>query len=391
MENVRGYDPRQYDPGQSDVAGKGIAGERGLRSGFIYLVFCCWTLFSVYLYARYSQLGDSEAYLTGAYEAGSAARTLVIARISAALMALTHSPLLTHLVFSLFAASGVVYLARQAGVNGRYRWPLLAIVLNPNFGVWASVTGRESLFVGLLGLFMGAVIAYYRRPGFLYLVMALATVAGMLFIRGPYGLGLALFLLMFLMYRSGPRVRLSLGVQALLFLVLGIGALVLAWPQIDTYITGEVLPKAKSYFTVHSATTRSWIHLKTTGDLFGSLWWALPLALVGPTPREAWSRPEMLPFLLSGLVVLATLVHSTILSLRAPAGRIRKILVLGWLPAMVVILITYVPFGVYNPGSAIRYAAAFLLFLVFPSMLLSAVATQYTSAVVEVRSSPRVR
>jgi hypothetical protein len=31
-----------------------------------------------------------------------------------------------------------------------------------------------------------------------------------------------------------------------------------------------------------------------------------------------------------------------------------------------------VPFGVYNPGSGIRYASCFLLFLVYPSMLLSA-------------------
>ena len=37
-----------------------------------------------------------------------------------------------------------------------------------------------------------------------------------------------------------------------------------------------------------------------------------------------------------------------------------------------IILIAYVPFGIYNSGSAIRYASCFLLFLVFPSMLLSA-------------------
>jgi hypothetical protein len=48
--------------------------------------------------------------------------------------------------------------------------------------------------------------------------------------------------------------------------------------------------------------------------------------------------------------------------------------VLGWLPAMMVTLISYVPFGVYNAGSGIRYASCFLLFLVFPWMLRSALA-----------------
>ena len=37
----------------------------------------------------------------------------------------------------------------------------------------------------------------------------------MIFIRAPYGIGLSLFFLMFLLYRSGPRVGLSAGVQAL--------------------------------------------------------------------------------------------------------------------------------------------------------------------------------
>jgi hypothetical protein len=377
--------------GQFDVARAKSTGTRDLRAWHIYLILLGWTLFSVFIYSHYSQLGDSQAYLTGSYDEESQARTFVISWISSAVLALVRSEFLTHVVFSLFAASGVAYLAKQAGVQGRYRWPLLAILLNPNFGVWASVTGREPIFVCLLAFFMGAVLAYYRKPGFLHAIVALVTVFGMTFIRLPYGLGLSLFLLMFLAYRSGPRIRLSLGVQAFLIIAVIIGVLAIVWPYIDRYISEEVLPKAKSYFTVYSATTRTWVNLQTTGDLFGSLWWSLPLALVGPTPREVWHRPEMLPFLISGLVVLAALMHSIWVSFAAPAGQLRKILVLGWLPAMTVILITYIPFGVYNPGSAIRYASSFLLFVIFPSMLLSTVAAQYAPVVIRERHVPRVR
>ena len=45
---------------------------------------------------------------------------------------------------------------------------------------------------------------------------------------------------------------------------------------------------------------------------------------------------------------------------------------------------SYVPFGVYNPGSGIRYASCFLLFLVFPWMLRSAIAST-----VDVPARPR--
>ncbi|HEX2083754.1 MAG TPA: hypothetical protein VHF86_09775, partial [Xanthomonadaceae bacterium] len=72
---------------------------------------------------------------------------------------------------------------------------------------------------------------------------------------------------------------------------------------------------------------------------------------------------------------------------REPHGVVRRILLLGWLPAMIVILFAYVPFGVYNPGSGIRYASCFMPFLVFPSLLLSAVLTHTASA--RAVSSPR--
>jgi hypothetical protein len=211
---------------------------------------------------------------------------------------------LSHLVFAAFAATGVALMIKRARLHDHYRWPLLAILLTPNFGVWASVIGRESLFVGLLGFFVGAVLGYWRRPGFLNALLALVCLAGMIFIRAPYGIGLSLFFLMFLLYRSGPRVGLSAGVQALLFLVVSLLVLMWLWPFLDDYITGDVLPKAKGYFTISSETTRTWIQMETTATLLKSLWWSLPLALVGPTPSEVMARPLMSPFFLSGVVHL---------------------------------------------------------------------------------------
>lgn len=351
----------------------------GLRWWHIYLIFFGWTLFSVFLYTQFSTLGDSQAYLTGAYDEGDAvrsARTLAITMVAETVFALVRVELFAHLVFSAFAATGVVYMVKQARLRGRYHWPLLAILLTPNFGVWASAVGRESLYVGLMGFFMGAVLRYYRNPSVHQALLALICIGAMTFIRLPYGMGTALFFLMFLVYRSGPRTGLTAGTQALLFTMTCLLVLALSWSYLDSYISGDVLPKAASYFTIHSETTRTWIEIDTTVDLLTSLWWSLPLALVGPTPAEVLARPLMLPFFLSGLVVFGSLLYSIGVAINAPPGRIRKILLLGWLPAIILILIAYVPFGIYNPGSAIRYASCFLLFVIFPSMLVSSVAVQ---------------
>jgi hypothetical protein len=349
-------------------------GEGGVRKLNVYLLMFGWTLFSVFLYSRFSTLGDSHGYMTGAFDDEHAARTLMIMHIAETVMGIVHSELLAHMAFAGFSATGVVFLIKHAKPRGRYRWPLLAILLTPNFGVWASVSGRESMFIGLCGLFMGSVLGYWRKPSLHLALLALICCAGMIFIRSPYGIGMSLFWLMFLAYRSGPRIGFTLGVQAVLFVAAGALVVSLGWPFLDAYISGDVLPTAVGYFSLGSDNTRTWIHLDTTWEFLASLWWSLPLALVGPTPAEVLARPVMFPFFLSGLVIMGSFLNSILVAFRAPRGLVRKILLLGWLPAMLMIVIAYVPFGIYNSGSAIRYASCFLLFLAFPSMMMSALA-----------------
>jgi hypothetical protein len=345
-----------------------------LGKASVYAIFIGWTLFAVFIYSRYSQLGDARSYLTGAYDDEASARTYFVTQVATAIIGMVKVDVLAHLAFSLVAASGVAYLVGQARLHGSYRWPLLAILLVPSFGVWASVVGRESLYIGLLGFFMGAMVGYFRARGFWKMVLAMLCVAGMIFIRAPFGGAMALFFLMAWLLMRGPRVGLSLGVQMVMLLLAGAIVLIVVWPQVDEYIAGEVLPKARSYFTIGSSTTRMWVNIATTNELFSSLWWTLPLSLVGPTPGEVLARPVMLPFMVSGLIVFFLLLYAIQTAFRAPAGLPRKLLVLGWLPATMVTLIAYVPFGVYNPGSGIRYASCFLLFLVFPWMVRSAIA-----------------
>lgn len=341
----------------------------------VLAIFAAWTLFSVFIYSRYSMLGDSQAYLEGGYGESSftQGRTLLVASIAGGLRSILGADVLVHLAFSMFAAAGVYRLASGAELRGRQRWPLLLILLNPNFGVWASVTGRESLFVGLLGFFMGAVLGHYRRGrGVGAMLIAALSVAGMVYLRAPFGLGVALFFVVYLLFAWGPRLRLSVGVRALFFALLAALALYLMWPQIDTFIGDEVLPQARSYFTVTSATTRSWVDLRSTGDLLANAVWMAPLALVGPTPMEVLSRPIMLPFFAAGLIVLGLLLRAVYVSLFKLREPPRAVVLLGWLPAMAMMLVAYTPFGIYNPGSGIRYASCFLLFLIFPLLLPSA-------------------
>jgi hypothetical protein len=348
------------------------AATRVVPSARVYGLMLIWCLLSVFVYSHFSKLGDSESYLTGAYNESGQARTLFISVLSVSIRSLTGSELVAHLVFAVFAASGLAYLVKNAKIHGRYRWILCLIVLNPNFGIWATVVGRESVFVGFLGYFMGSVVGLDEGRSVGKAFMMIVSAAGMVFIRDAYGVGMVLFMLVFAAQRWGLRIRMSVGVQlALLMLIVALVSVIFA-DQVSAYLADDILPKARSYFTLDSATTRTWVHLDDASDYFLSLWWSVPVALIGPTVSETLSRPIMFPFFLSGLVVFGTLVFAVRTALRTRGAAYRKLLLVGWLPAVGFIVAVYVPFGVYNPGSAIRYSSCFLLFFLMPWMLASA-------------------
>ena len=48
---------------------------RTFRTATVYAIFVGWTLFSVFVYSHFSQLGDANSYLSGAYEETGEART----------------------------------------------------------------------------------------------------------------------------------------------------------------------------------------------------------------------------------------------------------------------------------------------------------------------------
>ena len=286
------------------------------------------------------------------YDDEASARTYFVTQVATTIVGLVRVDVLAHLVFSLFAASGVAYLVGQARLHGPYRWPLLAILLIPSFGVWASVVGRESLYIGLLGYFMGAAVGYYRKPSWSKWWFAVLCVAGtdvhpraVRWRDGavlPDGLDGA----------ARPARRIEPGRAG----VPDGGDRRASWwsrrgRRSTTTSPAKCCRRRGCISRSARATTRLWINIDTTSGYLTSLWWTLPLSMVGPTPAEVYARPVMLPFLVSGLTVFFLLLYAIQQAFRcADVHRRARCLVLAWLPAMLLTLIAYVPFGMYNPG-----------------------------------------
>lgn len=335
----------------------------------LYVLSIAWTLFSVYIYRSFSSLGDSAAYIEDAYADHAQLRTRFISYAAMLLRTVTGHELGSHLGFSLFCYSGLAYLV-VGRCGGAAKLACAGVMLSPNFGVWSSVVGREALFIGFLGYSLGALLRHYNTGKLRYLCIAFATFLPLVFLRSAYGASLGVFYLGYLVFRRPTRCGLTVSLLAALSMVVLLLGLIFFSEVMDKLVTHKILPEAKSYFTTNSPTTRAWVRLDTSKDYLASLPWSIPLSLLGPTWGEVLRRPVMLPFFLGGLVSLMCLFVACCSAVFGEASfRERRILLFGWLPAVVTTLLVYMPYGIYNPGSGIRYASCFIVFLWVPLIM----------------------
>jgi len=103
--------------------------------------------------------------------------------------------------------------------------------------------------------------------------------------------------------------------------------------------------------------------------LNGMIW-----GVIGPFPSELLSRPEFTPFFIEGLFIFLMPVLATILVILIKIENKRyfyKLFFLSLAPAILILLFMHAPFGILNPGSAIRWRVNFeQVFYLAPMLLI---------------------
>lgn len=111
-------------------------------------------------------------------------------------------------------------------------------------------------------------------------------------------------------------------------------------------------------------------------DFIANMWWGLPASIIGPLPEEALARPIFVPIFAEGILSFVLIFYLIYRCLRAATRdeTARRLVLLGFIPAVAMALLIHYPFGVFNPGSAIRYKQnlAPLLYF-FPVMFLAVI------------------
>jgi hypothetical protein len=336
-----------------------------MKPWHVYAVFLGWTSFAVFVFARVTSLGDSEAYLSGVHDDHPNARTFAIAMLAQIAVHVGGGEFGAHLLFSAVAASGMAYLLASA--QGVHHWSQSAILFNPCFGTFAAAAGREALLVAATGACLGAVLRDVGERSWRHLALAIVSASTAAFLRPGFGASLLLLAFVHAALRSSWRSGVSLQVLAGAWSCAMVLVGVMVLDDFADFMDTQVLPTARLYFTPRAPMTRLWAPIASLGDMVASLWWSIPLILVGPTPGEVFERPALLPHFIGGLVVVAVLIDGFIAC--ATVAACRRVLVLAWIPAVAVGLFGLLPFSIVNAGSGTRYMTSLLPVLLLPRLL----------------------
>lgn len=330
----------------------------------LYLVIkIAGTLTALNIFHRYTPLIDSMNYISGYYFIDLNVRTLIIQHITSFLVSITN-PLSTHLIFSIFSSIGIlIYLTK----NYHKKFILLLLLLPSSF-VWTSIVGKEAIFFGFLSLFLiNWVSLINKKLNYQYIWVIFAFIP-CLILRPHYSIGIAW--LMVAMFIINIKKQNHFWLLLILFTVF-IATICFFYPDLINRGYGAIDPNARAsrfYMlgidpSVDSREAyRSYLFL---GFIFG---------IVGPLPHELINRPEFIPFFIEGVMIILSPILIGLAIYKNSFYNKENLYLLnfiyGVIPALVLLMIIHAPFGILNPGSAIRWRINFeMVFYIAPLLI----------------------
>lgn len=328
---------------------------------WFFFVKCVYMLVALFIYSNFSSLGDTDRYLNAGFQFGvdvfwnSTVMMDAVTGFSAGLLGST----LGNVPFIFLACFGLIYSASRAGFSTRNLIFLLIVLSFPSFGIWTSIASKEAVCVFWLGLLLGAIFDInYKRKVNLWL-MALAFYLGLIF--KPQYVLVVIILMLLVYFRNSNKVS----VPKTLFIVILIAACALSGLYLFREELNLISFQIPLHFDPNARSTRSndiWVE---DYDIFFNAPYGMFIALQGPKVSEAFSNLAMLPFLLEswilfgllGLGILSALLRCVIVN--------KRISIYLWslfACALLGFAFAHYPFGVLNPGSAIRYRSGFMGF-----------------------------
>lgn len=326
-------------------------------------------VFTIFVYARLTSLGDTYRYLHGAISPKfMITSTAMMDSFGGILGRLTmHNMFLANIPFMILSYIVIKWAVEKTGIRKKMPSILLLMMLGlPNFCIWTTVYSKE--FVGLvISAIFGVLFYRYFKGDFkLKLVDYLAVYLCLLF-KPQYLPFICQGLIYIYIAKKFIRNAKGRAIFACIIIFINVSVVMAISPLINQLAS-------MMYFhfgSYEGNSTRPNIFLED-GDFFRHLPTGMIIAFVGPTFREMMGSPLMMIAGSEGLFMIGLFVwlSARVLKRLLDFGRLSPIPFFAILITTLGLLFIHYPFGIFNPGSAIRYRTNFLfLFMLLLSYL----------------------
>lgn len=321
---------------------------------------CAYMLFALHVYSLFTTLGDTDRYIQAGFQFNSDAlfSSTVMMDVVAGFFGEILGYTFGNLPFVALASYGIFYSVSRAGFCGKQLVFLLALLSAPSFGIWTSIASKEAVCVFWLGILLGSLfdLIYKRRINWILLFLALYLG----FIFKPHYLACVVVVFVFIYLKN----RLKLKRDGIFLLLIGIVSSLFYLLFLFSYEINELSFLMPANFSLDAGSTREndiWVN---DFDVFFNAPYGMYISLQGPTISEALNKPTHFLALIESWIVFGFLLAGLfkIGYLSARYSRFNLYFISIFCLAFLSMSFVHYPFGVLNPGSAIRYRSGFFAF-----------------------------
>jgi len=255
--------------------------------------------------------------------------------------------------------------------------------LFPHFLIWSGSSSKEQIMlicgIHVIGFVAKRLFSSHRLSKW-SLFLVCFSLAIIFVIRPNY---FVIYFTIFVTSLFAPTLnkakiyRFSVGIWVFIFSLITMLANIYAFvfKSFSKHVIDFMTGVEGHFLNLPGRTNRYNIQWETISDFFTNSLWGIPQGFIGPTLAESISKPILFPVFFEGIACLFIFCYlfAKLLKLAYASNKLRVYILPYLLVTLVIIFVSY-PYGIFNPGSALRYKQVLHPILFFYPLLIFAYA-----------------
>ena len=334
----------------------------------IFILFVAkiiYTLYGVFVFSKISSISDADSYLNAPIIISQnllVSNTVLMGTITALLKRILFIDFFVHLAYSLFSFYCLKLLIESLKLSRKLEYFLVFMLILPSFGTWTSVIVKESLSCSLSSIGLIWIVNLINNEKIRFpMLINIICIYFTLVLRPIIGFSLISLISTIYVYRVPFLNKYAKAFFIIGFITIFSGAAVFLALN---YIKDEFIPLAEYYFDPRFSTSKSARPLgfwKTAADFYLKAPEGIFIANLGPNLIESINNPFFIPYFFEGLIFIGVTFYLLITNILYEIRRaiFNPVFLFTIFFGIIVVLLFNYPFGLYNPGSAIRYRCSY--------------------------------